>query len=151
MRLHWNCIPLLLIVLTACQPMQGPPPNPSLQPSIPLPPAGQDEFILTPAPAAPLPDDPTVRTLVETALDDLAARLQLSPKSVGFVDYTSVVWPDASLGCPQPGVAYAQVAVEGYLIRLVRGKAVYHYHGGEGRGSFLCENSQLPATVAPAP
>jgi hypothetical protein len=37
-------------------------------------------------------------------------------------------------------MVYPQVLAEGYRIELrVKGQ-VYAYHGGEGRGPFLCEN-----------
>ena len=86
------------------------------------------------------PIDPTLQPFVDTAVSDLAMRLSIDRSAIEVVSAQSVVWPDRSLGCPQPGLAYLQVQADGYRIELrVTGK-VYSYHGGEGRGPFLCEH-----------
>jgi hypothetical protein len=151
-------IVLHALILAACRPMPSP-----AQPSAPTPlsataapqttplltaepvaTADRQEVQVTPLATAPLPVDPGARDLVESARADLAAHLGRHPDDIGFVDFTGVVWPDGSLGCPQPDVLYPQVLVEGYLIRLTDGKTTFYYHGGEGRGPFRCENSQPP-------
>jgi hypothetical protein len=70
---------------------------------------------------------------------DLAGRLRIDPAEVEVVEVEAVVWPDGSLGCPQPDMAYVQVQKEGSLIRLRVGKSLYDYHSGGGRDPFLCE------------
>jgi len=87
----------------------------------------------------PLPHDPYVLGLVEAARLDLATRLKLPVEQVQFVSFEAVVWPDASLGCPQPDMLYAQVQQEGYRITLATLEVSYPYHGGAKRGPFLCE------------
>jgi hypothetical protein len=69
------------------------------------------------------------------------------------IDVSSAVlvsWPDSSLGCPQPGMQYAQVATDGSLITLSAAGKTYRYHSGGSRTPFLCEASSKtpPATVA---
>lgn len=79
--------------------------------------------------------------LVAIAVEDLAGRLNVAPSDVVVVSVESVVWPDGSLGCPQPGMGYTQAQVDGSLIVLsVRGVS-YDYHSGGVRVPFLCEKS----------
>ncbi len=80
----------------------------------------------------------SVQQLVSQAQDDLAKRLSVDPGQIEVVDASSVTWPDASLGCPQPGMVYTQVMVDGILIRLRHAGQVYEYHGGGSRAPFLC-------------
>lgn len=56
---------------------------------------------------------------VQRALDDLNARLGLKLALTDFNwVYNQTVYNDASLGCPQPGIAYAQVQTKGYKVEL---------------------------------
>jgi hypothetical protein len=72
---------------------------------------------------------------------DLAERLKTAPDNVTVVDAQAVNWPDASLGCPQPGKMYAQVITPGYQIVLRVGGQEYTYHTG-GSNFTLCENGE---------
>lgn len=92
----------------------------------------------------PTPENPGLRALFDQARQDLAQRLGIDPGGIELVELTSVVWPDGSLGCPQPGVEYTQMQVEGTRIRLVVEGRVYSYHSGEGRAPFLCERPVGP-------
>jgi hypothetical protein len=94
---------------------------------------------------------PGLQRLVEQALADLAERLGLGAEQIEVLEAKAVVWPDGGLGCPQPGVAYTQVQVEGVLIRLRVGKRVYPYHGGGGRAPFLCEQPMPDQNFTPPP
>ena len=85
------------------------------------------------------PIDPTL-PLVVAAVDDLAGRLGIEPDEVTVVDARAVTWPDGSLGCPEPGMMYTQVLVDGTLVVLEAGGRRYEYHGGDPL--FLCENPQ---------
>ena len=83
--------------------------------------------------------DPGMQNLVDQAKEDLAQRLTISISEIDLIEAKAVVWPDASLGCPQPGMAYKQVPEDGALIILQVGEAIYEYHNGGSRGLFLCE------------
>ncbi len=87
----------------------------------------------------PTPFDPSMEKTVTQAKDDLAQRLAIDPGQIVLVEAASVTWPDGSLGCPQPGMAYTQVQVDGLLIRFSAGGRIYEYHGGGGRAPFLCQ------------
>ena len=87
--------------------------------------------------------------LVTQAKEDLAERLGIPITEIELLSFELVVWPDASLGCPQPGMAYLQVQQDGALIRLSAEEQVYDYHSGGNRGLFLCENSLKNSTSPP--
>ena len=48
---------------------------------------------------------------------------------VTIVSAEAVTFPDGSLGCPQPGMAYTQVPVDGYKIVLEAGGTTYDIRG----------------------
>ena len=87
--------------------------------------------------------DEGLRPFITEATDDLAARLAIEPADVEVLSAVLVVWPDASLGCPQPDMQYAQVVTDGSIIELGVGEGddmvVYRYHTGGSSGPFLCD------------
>lgn len=89
--------------------------------------------------ATPIPSDPTTTAWINQAVKDLAGRLKLDEGEIQVVSFESVVWPDGGLGCPEPGVFYTQVLVEGFRIRLEHNGQTYNYHGSLKRAPFLCE------------
>jgi hypothetical protein len=103
-------------------------------------------------PPVTLPDmsDGTQNPLIIQAKQDLAERLGIATDQIELLSYEEVVWPDSSLGCPQPGMAYAQVTQEGLLIRLGVGREMYFYHSGGAQAPFLCEQtSQIVPEFTP--
>jgi hypothetical protein len=94
----------------------------------------------TPAEAPMTPENAQLDPWIAQARQDIANRLAIPPQQIELVDAQMVVWPDASLGCPQPGMAYAQVQQDGLRIRLRAGGQIYEYHSGGSRAPFLCEN-----------
>lgn len=104
-----------------------------------------------PAEAAPTqpPSPPTTSGVVDSGLGpltaiavaDLATRLDIDEQDVSVVSAEVLVWPDGSLGCPQPGMAYPQVQVDGFRIVLAARGLEFDYHGGGSRGPFLCEGA----------
>ncbi len=99
------------------------------------------------ADTAPLPSEPMVADGVDQALvafaapavTDLATRLDIDISDITIVVAESVVWPDGSLGCPQPEMSYTQVQVDGTRIVLKAIGENYQYHSGGTRELFLCE------------
>jgi hypothetical protein len=90
-----------------------------------------------------MPDyDPSLEAFVRSARTDLAARLGVSEDVIAVRSAQAVTWSDASLGCPQPGMAYAQVPEDGTFIELEHAGTVYPYHSGGSRPEpFLCQQS----------
>lgn len=78
--------------------------------------------------------------LVQQAINDLARRESISPASIELLSFEEVVWPDTSLGCPQPGMRYRQVLQDGasILLRFSAGERVYH--SGGSRPPFWCSS-----------
>lgn len=99
----------------------------------------------------PLPIPPDAREVVERAQSDLAQRLGVSTTDVVVTDLEAVEWPDASLGCPQPGMMYAQVVTPGYRIILEVGGESYEYHSGWGGHVVHCPDQERPSPQAPVP
>jgi hypothetical protein len=93
---------------------------------------------LVPIPSG-TPIDSTM-PLVEDAVADLARRLDVEPSDVTIVEALAVTWPDGSMGCPEPGMAYTQVLVDGTFVLLEAGGRQYRYHGGSPL--FLCEQGK---------
>lgn len=105
----------------------------------------------------PLPTDvPPARTAVSIpsqaakavtwAQADLAARLDIPPDQIEIVTIEFVQWRDSSLGCPQPGMMYAQVITPGYRILLQSEEKRYEYHAAQGRDSAILCKSDIPAS-----
>ena len=109
---------------------------------IPAPPIQViEEVTVTVSPTIPMPSSPGLQKLVMQAIEDLAQRLSIEADQIDLVEAEAVVWPDGSLGCPEPGVAYTQVQQEGMRIRLRAGKRIHSYHSGGGRPLFFCEQA----------
>jgi hypothetical protein len=90
-------------------------------------------------PPVPGTIEPGLERLIDQAKEDLAQRLSIMVDEIEVLEAKAVVWPDASLGCPQPGMRYRQVPMDGALIQLQAEGKVYEYHSGGGRDPFLCE------------
>jgi hypothetical protein len=87
----------------------------------------------------PTPSAQALQKQIELAKQDLAGRLSISPDEIVLTDFQEISWPDSSLGCPQPDMAYAQVIVDGVSIQLQASDLVYNYHGDGIQPPFLCE------------
>lgn len=81
-----------------------------------------------PAPASPSPDASVRDALVARAVAAAAAYTGVPASGIRVVDVSERVWSDRSLGCPEPGMGYAQALTPGFLISLEAGGASLHYH-----------------------
>jgi hypothetical protein len=79
------------------------------------------------------------KEVVRLARENLGQKLGLSPETVRLVSVEAVEWRDTSLGCPQPGMMYAQVITPGFRVVLEAGGEKYDYHADRGRFVVLCE------------
>lgn len=66
------------------------------------------------------------------ARQDLAGRLKVEEKEIAGT-WKAVHWPDASLGCAEPGQTYEPTSATGYLIKLAQGGRTYVYHADASR------------------
>ena len=134
------------MMLAACSLASEAQPTPALVPKpaptfSPLPtPAGSP--LPTPAggnlssPGAPIP--PGAEASVRAAISDMAAKPRVAPEAVQVVSISQVDWSDTSLGCPQPGMFYAQIIVEGYKIILSAGGQQVEYHADQRGRVVMC-------------
>ena len=82
--------------------------------------------------------------IIGLAADDLAEQLAIDRSTIKVVLVEEVVWSDSSLGCPQPGMSYAQVLTDGMRIILEADGSQYDYRSGGPGDPFLCV--QAPVT-----
>jgi hypothetical protein len=90
------------------------------------------------------PLDPALQQIVIKAREDLAKRLALSVDQINLVELRSVVWSDTSLGCPLPGMMYAQVVTAGYRIVLAAGDQTHEYHSDTQRVVYCASQAAQP-------
>jgi hypothetical protein len=160
MRMRWiSLFSLLAIALAGCGDSQmNTEDTPNLTPLAPQ----EIESPSTPSPAAPkewddMPKDPPLpfaadpglQALIERATADLAQRLSIPASQIKAIETKEVFWPDASLGCPQPGIAYAQIPIPGYLIMLVNSGDQFEYHADTHGNTLYCENPTAPIVGTP--
>ena len=112
--------------------------------------------------AVPATAAPTVTPEVEggagaPAAVEAAARAVLADEvgatetALSLNSAEKVEWPDASLGCPQEGFAYAQLQIPGYRLLFSHQGAVYAVHTNEdGSRAVVCEDTVRPEVVIPS-
>lgn len=145
MKVLWILLVAFTIVaLSSCMPPQGNDQNEDLVPSDSTVSPEGDPPTMTQTPI-----DPGLQQLVDTAKQDLALLLSIPSTEIDLVEAKAVVWPDSSLGCPQPGMQYLQVPEDGALVILQAAGINYEYHNGGSRGPFLCERTFTNKTPPP--
>jgi hypothetical protein len=100
-------------------------------------------------PAAPTPADsgatpvvpPESAAAVDAALADAARHLNVSRDTLRVDQVEPREWPDASLGCPQPGQLYSQVVTSGYLIMIANSGKQLEYHTDDRSRVTLCHET----------
>ncbi len=109
------------------------------------PPPSTDTPTVPPSPVptsdladVPLPPGVMERPAVRAAVEDAATRRQVGTDQVVGAAFVAVTWNDGSLGCPQKGMSYTQMTVEGELLILRVGTALLQYHGRVGGPYTFC-------------
>jgi len=88
--------------------------------------------------AAGLPGTQDEEQSVALCVADLAEQLEVSEVDIQVLSAEPVDWPDTSLGCPEPGMMYAQVITPGFQVTLQVGEEVYEYHT-DGKRAVTCD------------
>lgn len=76
--------------------------------------------------------------VAEAAIGALAAELGVPESAIELDTIAEVDWPDASIGCPQPDMSYAQVITPGHKITLRVNSEMHVVHEANGR-AFVCK------------
>jgi hypothetical protein len=68
------------------------------------------------------------RALRRAVVADAARRFKVAQTAVVLAHAERLTWSDSSLGCPEPGQAYAQTIVPGFRVvaKTAEGDFVYH-------------------------
>jgi hypothetical protein len=108
-----------------------------IEPTLPPPPV-QPEPV--PPPPADPPSMPPVNTNdpVQLAMATVAEQLQVAPELLSVLRVEPTDWSDASLGCPEPDRAYAEVITPGFLIVITDGIAEVQVHTDQGQRAVIC-------------
>ena len=147
---------LIMLTMMACD--RAAAPTATSQPSEPSPDSPAEESPSSPPPTptppqpeqtSPLPDpasspiEPPSQSpdqVVAAAKEHLANELGIASGDVTAMAVEPVEWSDASLGCPEPGKAYAQVITPGYRIVFEAGQKEYELHTDQsGQAIVICE------------
>lgn len=78
--------------------------------------------------------------LLDKILADAAQRSGVAAAAITVQMGQAVEWPDSSLGCPKPGVAYLQVITSGYHVLLLAGAGSYDYRADVRGRFFVCKS-----------
>ena len=140
--------------------------NPTSETTSPEPESEPEPTSTTAAPGPAMTTPTSVPVVVvedegiaDRALVFLAGELAVPESEITFTGIEPVTWPDASLGCPQEGYAYAQVLVPGYRITFSHDSVSYDVHSDEQGKNFVqpvgCYDPSEPepttTTAAPEP
>lgn len=81
--------------------------------------------------------------------DDLARRAPGLEATLVVAE--SVIWPDGSMGCGQPGQNYTMQLVPGYRVVFEAGGRRWNYHSNEGGRFVFCKRpTARPYRTSPA-
>ena len=87
----------------------------------------QPSQIPTASPAGGTVDLPA--SITDPVVAEIARDAGVPVDQVAIVSAAAVTFSDGGLGCPEPGMAYTQVLVDGYKIVAEAGGTTYDYRG----------------------
>ncbi len=88
--------------------------------------------------------------MVQLARESLARKYKLSEDQINLFSVEAMNWPDASLGCPQAGIVYAEVITPGFQILFEAAGQSYSYHTDNIDRVILCQ-IHPPDNIFPTP
>jgi hypothetical protein len=78
------------------------------------------------------------QSIIDPVVAEVARLAGVPADQVTVISAEEVTFPDGSLGCPVPGMAYTQVLTDGYKIVAEAGGKTYDFRG-TGSSFRLCE------------
>jgi len=112
-------------------------PTPSPTPAPAATDASADETLM---PQANL--SPDMQKIAEQAAEILSKSLNVTPDAVTILSVQSVQWSNAALGCPKPGMMYAQVITPGYLVKAEVNGEIQQVHMNDRGHGIVCPPSR---------
>jgi len=94
--------------------------------------------VLTPGKVFLVTPSDSMNDMIQLAKSMLANKLGIAPTQITLFDILAVEWPDSSLGCPRPGMMYAEVVTPGYKIQLEVDGSYYAIHSDTINRVVLC-------------
>lgn len=91
---------------------------------------------------------PDLQPIAEKAQAILTQTLKVDPDAVTILSVQRVQWSDASLGCPQPGMMYAQAITPGYLVQAEVDGQTHEVHLNQQGKGLLCPPEQAKEPVS---
>lgn len=141
-KLPLRIIPLLLSIVTltagCIQQLHEPTPAPS-ETAAPTP-------SLT---GAPFESEDRPSEVIRQATEALAKSLDTDANAITLVAMERQEFPDAALGCPQPGELAAAIVTPGYKVLLVAGEAQYELHTNLNGTLIRCLPTGKPVVDLP--
>ncbi len=90
-------------------------------------------------PLQPAPAGQGAERVIQLVRQDMAQKMSVALDEISEVSVEAVEWPDASLGCPQPGMMYAQVVTPGFRVKMAaKGQTVEYHTDSSGRRVVSC-------------
>jgi hypothetical protein len=77
------------------------------------------------------------QAILDAILADASQRTGAPLERLVVTKADLVTWPDGGLGCPEPGMVYIQVLVDGYHVIVADGLTELDYRGS-GQGFRIC-------------
>jgi hypothetical protein len=83
-------------------------------------------------------ESPSTDAALESIVAAIADELSVATEEIGVVSATPETWPDASLGCPQPDMLYAQVVTPGFRVIVEVAGEQIEFHTDERANVVRC-------------
>ena len=128
----------LMLALYGCaasRPPDAPTAAPASQPVLSASPSPSRVPSTSPSPESSPPADDVADRVVRAA----AAHLGVAATAVRVDSVDAREWPDSSLGCPSPGMLYAQVVTAGYVVVVSGAGKQLEYHIAPRGQPVLCQ------------
>ena len=134
---------LAATLLVACAPPVSPAAAPATTP-LPATPTVMSSPTPEPTPSPTIvPADASLTSeATQTARQIAADELSVAPDQVKVLAITPMDWPDASLGCPQPDMMYAQVITPGYQAQVEVDGQTHDVHMDANGYGVICTTPQ---------
>lgn len=104
-----------------------------------------ESIATSPSNSAPTPTGETSpvkgevpQRILDPILKEAAALAKIEREQLVVVRAESVVWNDGSLGCPEPGMEYAEALVNGYWVVIEAAGQMYDFRVGRDGSFRLC-------------